>query len=76
MKANNNFNKKIYEAVLANQETNKTPDETEQEPSGGKNPTENQPEQEPSEDKNPENQPEQETQPESQQEDSPLKEEE
>ena len=77
MKANNNFNKKIYEAVLANQETNKTPDETEQEPSKDKNPTENQPEQEPSEDKNPtENQPEQETQPESQQEDSPLKEEE
>lgn len=45
MKANNNFNKKIYEAVLANQETNKTPDETEQEPSGDKTPTENQPEQ-------------------------------
>lgn len=76
MKANNNFNKKIYEAVLANQETNKTPDETEQEPSEGKNPTENQPEQEPSEDKNPESQPEQETQPESQQGDSLLKEEE
>ena len=45
MKANNNFNKKIYEAVLANQETNNTPDETEQEPSEDKTPTENQPEQ-------------------------------
>ena len=45
MKANNNFNKKIYEAVLANQEINKTPDETEQEPSKDKTPTENQPEQ-------------------------------
>lgn len=45
MKANNNFNKKIYEAVLANQETNKIPDETEQEPSEDKTPTENQPEQ-------------------------------
>lgn len=45
MKANNNFNKKIYEAVLANQETNKTPDETEQGPSEDKTPTENQPEQ-------------------------------
>lgn len=45
MKANNNFNKKIYEAVLTNQETNKTPDETEQEPSEDKTPTENQPEQ-------------------------------
>lgn len=59
MKANNNFNKKIYEAVLANQETNKTPDETEQEPSEDKTPTPT------------ENQPEQGTQ----QEDSPLKEE-
>lgn len=45
MKANNNFNKKIYEAVLANQETNKTPDETEQKPLEDKTPTENQPEQ-------------------------------
>lgn len=32
MKANNDFNKKIYEAVLANQEKNETPDETEQKP--------------------------------------------
>lgn len=48
MKANNNFNKKIYEAVLESQEGNKVPDETEQEPSKDKTPTEDQ-----SEDKTP-----------------------
>lgn len=40
MKANNNFNKKIYEAVLANQK-NETPDETEQKPSKKEDSTEN-----------------------------------
>lgn len=64
MKANNNFNKKIYEAVLANQETNKTPDETEQEPSQDKTPTEDQ-----SGEKTPDDEPK------TPQEDSPLKEE-
>ena len=41
MKANNNFNKKIYEAVLANQEKNETPDETEQKPLKKEDSTEN-----------------------------------
>lgn len=39
MKANNNFNKKIYEAVLESQKENTVPDETEQEPSQDKTPT-------------------------------------
>lgn len=42
MKANNNFNKKIYEAVLESQKENKVPDETEQEPSQDETPTEDQ----------------------------------
>lgn len=42
MKANNNFNKKIYEAVLESQKENKVPDETEQEPSQDKTPTDDQ----------------------------------
>ncbi len=41
MKANNNFNKKIYEAVLANQKKNETPDKTEQKPPKDENSTEN-----------------------------------
>lgn len=41
MKANNNFNKKIYEVVLANQKKNETPDETEQKPPKDENSTEN-----------------------------------
>lgn len=64
MKANNNFNKKIYEAVLENQKENKVPDETEQEPSQDKTPTEDQ-----SGEETPNNEPK------TPQEDSPLKEE-
>ena len=41
MKANNNFNKKIYEAVIANQKKNETQDETEQKPPKDENSTEN-----------------------------------
>ena len=64
MKANNNFNKKIYEAVLESQNENKVPDETEQEPSQDKAPTEDQ-----SGEKTPDDEPK------TPQEDSPLKEE-
>lgn len=64
MKANNNFNKKIYEAVLENQKEDKVPDETEQEPSKDKTPTEDQ-----SGEKTPDDEPK------TPQEDSPLKEE-
>ena len=64
MKANNHFNKKIYEAVLESQKENKVPDETEQEPSQDKTPTENQ-----SGEKTPDDEPK------TPQEDSPLKEE-
>ena len=64
MKANNNFNKKIYEAVLESQKENKVPDETEQEPSQDKTPTEDQ-----SGEKTPDDKPK------TPQEDSPLKEE-
>lgn len=64
MKANNNFNKKIYEAVLESQNENKVPDETEQEPSQDKTPTEDQ-----SGEKTPDDEPK------TPQEDSPLKEE-
>lgn len=64
MKANNNFNKKIYEAVLESQKENKVPDETEQEPSQDKTPTEDQ-----SGEEAPNNEPK------TPQEDSPLKEE-
>ena len=65
MKANNNFNKKIYEAVLENQKENKVPDETEQEPSKDKTSTENQSGGETNTD----------NEPKTPQEDSPLKEE-
>ena len=41
MKANNNFNKKIYEAVSANQKKNEAPDETEQKKKKNENSTEN-----------------------------------
>lgn len=64
MKANNNFNKKIYEAVLESQKENKVPDETQQEPSNDKTPTEDQ-----SGEKTPDDEPK------TPQEDSPLKEE-
>lgn len=64
MKANNNFNKKIYETVLESQKENKVPDETEQEPSQDKTPTEDQ-----SGEKTPDDEPK------TPQEDSPLKEE-
>lgn len=64
MKANNNFNKKIYEAVLESQKENKVPDETEQELSQDKTPTEDQ-----SEEKTPDDELK------TPQEDSPLKEE-
>lgn len=64
MKANNNFNKKIYEAVLESQKENKVPDETGQEPSQDKTPTEDQ-----SGEETPNNEPK------TPQEDSPLKEE-
>lgn len=64
MKANNNFNKKIYEAVLESQKENKVPDETEQEPSQDKTTTEDQ-----SGEKTPDDEPK------TPQEDSPLKEE-
>ena len=66
MKANNNFNKKIYEAVLANQEKNETSDETEQKPPKKKDSTEN-----PSGSGEKPN----ENEPKTPQEDSPLKEE-
>lgn len=66
MKANNNFNKKIYEAVLTNQEKNETPDETEQKPPKKEDSTEN-----PSGSGEKPN----ENEPKTPQEDSPLKEE-